>query len=241
MARRTPTPEQADLIAWLGTQTWSNFATSLFHGATRYGTLTPNQERSALKMRASCAARAAAKKAEGPAAPAPAVGFYFAEGEWYRVQANKDGSRVYAKRWAQPKHEGGDHHVFDAPVTTFRDARGRVHEHPTHADDEYIPIAEPTWVWVYEGKKPFAILTPEALVGIEQAAAFGHEFGRCLNCNAELTDPDSVARGMGPTCAKRFTTGADGTKKARAYAPPMRSHSYQGIHGRVAVPDSEVA
>ncbi len=198
--RRIPTPEQAELIEWLGTQTWSNFARSLYVGAARYGTLTPNQERAALKMRTTCAARAAAKKAEGPAAPAPEVGFYFADGEWYRVQANKEGTRVYAKRWGQAQHAGGDHHVFD---------------YPTHDDDPMIPavprpegfpeaIHTTPFVWIYEGRKPFAILTPETQVDAEQAAAFGHEYGRCLNCNAELTDPDSVARGMGPVCATRF-------------------------------------
>ena len=189
--RRTPTPEQAELIAWLATQTWSNFARSLYVGAARYGTLTPNQERAALKMRATCAARAAAKKAEGPAAPAPEVGFYFADGEWYRVQANKEGTRVYSKRWGQPEHVGGDHHVYDEHIPS----------RPVGFED---PIAETAWAWIYEGRKPFAILTPETQVDAEQAAAFGHEYGRCLNCNAELTDPDSVARGMGPVCATRF-------------------------------------
>ena len=38
----------------------------------------------------------------------------------------------------------------------------------------------------------------------EEIAHFGHITRRCLICAAELTDPDSVARGVGPVCAKRI-------------------------------------
>lgn len=39
---------------------------------------------------------------------------------------------------------------------------------------------------------------------IEQAAALGHLHGRCVCCGAELSDPESVERGIGPVCAKRL-------------------------------------
>ena len=35
---------------------------------------------------------------------------------------------------------------------------------------------------------------------VEDAAAFGFEFGVCVWCGAELSDPESVARGIGPVC-----------------------------------------
>ncbi len=38
----------------------------------------------------------------------------------------------------------------------------------------------------------------------DEAAAYGHQFGRCIVCAADLTDPASVERGMGPVCAQRF-------------------------------------
>jgi len=39
---------------------------------------------------------------------------------------------------------------------------------------------------------------------LEEAAAFGHETGRCCVCARELTDPASIAAGIGPVCAGRF-------------------------------------
>lgn len=36
------------------------------------------------------------------------------------------------------------------------------------------------------------------------AEAHGHEFGYCSCCGRELTNPESVARGIGPICAERW-------------------------------------
>jgi len=36
------------------------------------------------------------------------------------------------------------------------------------------------------------------------ATAHGHEYGYCACCNRELTNPESVARGIGPICADRW-------------------------------------
>lgn len=47
-------------------------------------------------------------------------------------------------------------------------------------------------------------LTPADRMTLAQAQAFGVETGVCCVCGAMLTDPDSVARGIGPVCATRF-------------------------------------
>lgn len=39
---------------------------------------------------------------------------------------------------------------------------------------------------------------------LNEAAKFGHTTGTCLVCARTLTDPESVARGIGPVCASRF-------------------------------------
>lgn len=39
---------------------------------------------------------------------------------------------------------------------------------------------------------------------LEAAKAFGREYGRCCVCNRELSDPDSIAAGIGPICAGGF-------------------------------------
>ena len=46
-------------------------------------------------------------------------------------------------------------------------------------------------------------LSSEDKMTLEDAKAFGHQFGVCCCCGATLTDPKSVAAGIGPVCAKR--------------------------------------
>lgn len=45
-------------------------------------------------------------------------------------------------------------------------------------------------------------LKPEHKMSLEQAKAFGMETGMCCVCGIFLTDPKSVADGIGPVCAK---------------------------------------
>lgn len=40
-------------------------------------------------------------------------------------------------------------------------------------------------------------------LSVEEAAVIGREWETCLQCGVELTDPKSIARGIGPDCAKR--------------------------------------
>ena len=40
-------------------------------------------------------------------------------------------------------------------------------------------------------------------VAVEQAAEWGHLHGHCFKCLKPLTDPKSVAAGIGPVCAKK--------------------------------------
>ena len=47
-------------------------------------------------------------------------------------------------------------------------------------------------------------LTPADRLTLAEAKAFGFEFGICCVCGAELSDPKSVAQGIGPVCAKRW-------------------------------------
>lgn len=39
---------------------------------------------------------------------------------------------------------------------------------------------------------------------LDEAKAFGHQFGICCVCGALLTDPESVERGIGPVCGSRI-------------------------------------
>lgn len=48
------------------------------------------------------------------------------------------------------------------------------------------------------------LLTADDRLTLDEAKAFGFEFGICCVCGAELSDPKSVAQGIGPVCAKRW-------------------------------------
>ena len=46
-------------------------------------------------------------------------------------------------------------------------------------------------------------LDPADKLTVEEAAKLGHHHGVCMICARTLTDPESVARGIGPVCIKR--------------------------------------
>jgi hypothetical protein len=56
--------------------------------------------------------------------------------------------------------------------------------------------------FVYD-KGGIATLSESDRLTVEDAAAFGFEFGVCVWCGKELSDPESVARGIGPVCYRR--------------------------------------
>lgn len=39
---------------------------------------------------------------------------------------------------------------------------------------------------------------------LEAAKAYGDLYGRCVRCQADLTDEASIARGLGPVCATKI-------------------------------------
>lgn len=47
-------------------------------------------------------------------------------------------------------------------------------------------------------------LRPETRMTKEQAAEYGRRTGVCMICNRTLTDPNSIAQGIGPICIKGF-------------------------------------
>jgi len=46
-------------------------------------------------------------------------------------------------------------------------------------------------------------LTAADRMSLSEAAEYGRAIGRCCVCGATLTDPESVARGIGPVCGGR--------------------------------------
>ena len=56
--------------------------------------------------------------------------------------------------------------------------------------------------WQYVGGAPLKHLSPSTLITEEDAARFGLLTGVCACCGRTLTDPESIARGIGPVCAR---------------------------------------
>ena len=59
--------------------------------------------------------------------------------------------------------------------------------------------------WSYVGSAPIrsGVVTAETVITLDDAAALGLQFGICVMCGRELTDPKSIAQGIGPVCIKR--------------------------------------
>lgn len=59
------------------------------------------------------------------------------------------------------------------------------------------------YTFVY-AKGAMSILAAEHRMTAEQAAEFGKLTGSCCCCGKLLTDPESVAKGIGPVCEKKY-------------------------------------
>ena len=57
--------------------------------------------------------------------------------------------------------------------------------------------------WSFE-YRPGLISSALVALTLDEAKAFGCETGTCCVCGRELTNPASVAAGIGPVCAARF-------------------------------------
>ena len=67
----------------------------------------------------------------------------------------------------------------------------------------YVPEgADAKARFVYEGGAIRRLSADDRLT-LAEAQELGHQWGQCCVCGAELTDPKSVVRGIGPVCAKR--------------------------------------
>lgn len=60
------------------------------------------------------------------------------------------------------------------------------------------------WHFTYAGSPNRLGLTAAHRMTLEEAAAWGAQFGTCCVCAATLTNPESIAAGIGPVCATRI-------------------------------------
>lgn len=103
------------------------------------------------------------------------AGMYQRDGIIYKVQQARESKNLYAKK------------LTECNGARFAEQGDVVH-----------------FEFVYERGAVWS-LGPEDRMTEEQAKEFGIRTGMCCVCAAPLKDAVSVARGIGPTCAKRTT------------------------------------
>ena len=188
--------ENADLAKWLETASLRgfNFAISLSQALLTYGHLTENQIAAARKCIAKDAEFAAKRQAEqeARAVNAPAVSVESIETALNTAKGNGLKS---------PKLRLADF-TFSLAKATSKNA-GAIY---VKDGGEYLgKIAGGKFFAVREcGAEREAKVAEVASKPADAAVAYGRMTGSCACCGRELTDPESVARGIGPVCATHF-------------------------------------
>lgn len=185
----------AELIAWAAKQTWSSFATDVAAKAIRYGRLTDNQRASLTSMRDKCAAK---EKAVTEATPERSgfeevvaiLGRIAASGNVFpklRLRTPNDAPVNIALRTFG--HNAGQVRVFagDTPCGEIKDGTWR-----TPRGWRITPAERADLDALFDR----LIEDPKAV-----CASYGYATGHCALCGRPLSNPESVAMGIGPICA----------------------------------------
>ena len=178
-------------VVWLGLNSPKfEFAHSLCVALSKFGSLTEKQLAAVQKCMARDSERNVERAARVEAAPAVDI-----------TKIEVSFSNAMAKGIKRPKLRLADFHFSPAPVTG------------NNAGAIYVKSGE-TYLGKIAGGKLFksrecddqtagsilaAAADPEAA-----AVAYGRRFGQCAICARELTNHESIDRGIGPICAEKF-------------------------------------
>lgn len=176
--------QYADIAAWLETSQF-DFAASLRASLIRYGSLTVKQIDAARR----CMERANAPKPAAAACDAGAIETAF--------------NTARAGGLKRPKLHIGGYLFSPAPATGRNPGALYVKD-----DDTGAYLGKIVGGAFHRGYDCQAVQADEIVkvAADPHAAAVGHGklTGACAVCNRTLSDPESVARGIGPICAARF-------------------------------------
>lgn len=187
--------------AWLSSKAPSfEFAASLLGSLNKYGSLTENQlgavRRCIVKDEARDAERAAAKVVQAErAANAPTVA---------GIKPIEDAfASAVSKGIKRPKVRLGDFKFSLAPATG-RNA-GAIYVTDRSGDTYLGKIVDARFFGVRDCTPAMEAQVVEVCSDPAAAAvAYGRRTGQCCICARELTNHDSIERGIGPICAERF-------------------------------------
>jgi hypothetical protein len=199
------TAEHSDVIEWVMQRVArSSFASSLAQGMAKYGSLTEGQVAAVRRIMAEDSDRAEQRAKAAPAAAAP------------RQQLNVAGAGFVSLGAAllKAKASGLKRPAIIFPAVTFKLAK----DGGANTGSLYASSGK-AYGSAYFGKinqagdfSPARDCTPEIRAAIlaicadplGQIVAHGQKTGNCACCGRELTDAESVARGIGPVCFERY-------------------------------------
>lgn len=184
-----------EVAAWIESSApYSTFAASMLEAVRKWGSLTERQlaacESAVAKLAAGKAARAEQAKA------APAIDTSKIEAAFAAARASRDGAgRVMLRT------EGA---VFSAAKADSANP-GAIYV-KTGMRGEYLgKIVEGRFIALRSCTPEQAAAVQAASVDpLASAKAYGLKTRSCSCCGRELTDPDSIAAGIGPTCASNY-------------------------------------
>jgi hypothetical protein len=181
----------APVLVWINDNAKkNNFAASLKHKIAQYKSLTANQ-------------LAAVEKALAPKAAPAAV----SQAAMAQVQQAFD--NAIASGIKRPKLRLADFILSPAKATSANAGAIYVNDaKATDADGQRVYLGK-----ILGGEfSPAKACTPldqQAIVAVsadplKEAIAYGRKTGVCACCGRELTDPESIERGIGPICASKW-------------------------------------
>lgn len=171
------------------------FHADMLSALFQYGSFTEKQEASVRKATASAAVRRAQWAAEKAAREEGAATLTLD-----KIRAGFDSASKHLKR---PKLRIADIEFSLAPAS----GRNAGCIYVKRADDTYLGKITPEDKFITSRDCTATDSATVARVAADPAAAataHGHEYGQCSCCGRELTNPESVARGIGPICAERW-------------------------------------
>ena len=187
-----------EVYAWMAkaASTGFEFAESLLGSIAKWGDLTERQLATAERLTAAQAERDAARAAKAVEAKASAP-----EVNVGRLEAAFAAAKAAKLKW--PKITIGDIRISPAGENSTN--RGALYV-KNRVTDLYLGKVQNGQFFASRDCSASAKEEVTKLLNdpMAYAEAYGKQTGHCCICSRELTDPQSVARGIGPICASKF-------------------------------------
>lgn len=184
--------ENPGLVDWMRANLWSDFIRQMLTAYSEHGGLTEGQLRAILSTRAKQAAKRAEKQAE--------IENKSATVDLSPIHAMFDKARANGLSKLAYRADG----LILKPAKSTSKNAGAIYV--TDEDGEYLGKVMGVKFIATNASRPedAATLLRIAENPAEVAKAYGIRTGICSCCGRELTDPSSIAAGIGPVCATKW-------------------------------------